>query len=126
MLHGGLDEGAKQPQPTRVTNERNKMSKLKEIRFSYAESMEKLIIPRLVWEQPDIDHEKGGVVYAELPDEIRNYLMEAATKADERREEEVPGGTSVVVENKWPDIAPITTTLDKINLEGETNRKEKK
>ena len=93
------------------------MSKLKEIRFSYTESMEKLIIPRLVWEQPD--HEKGGVVYAELPAEIRDYLMEAATKADERLEEEVPGGTSVVVKNKWPDIAPIGTKLKKLNLEDE-------
>jgi hypothetical protein len=93
------------------------MSKLKEIRFSYAESMEKLIIPRLVWEQPD--HEKGGVVYAELPDEIRDYLMEAATKADEWVEGEAPGGTSVVVENKWPDIAPIGTKLKRINLEDE-------
>ena len=77
--------------------------------------MEKLIIPRLVWEQPD--HEKGGVVYTELPDEIRNYLMEAARKADERLEEEVPGGTSVVVENKWPDIAPIGTKLKRIGGE---------
>jgi hypothetical protein len=94
-----------------------KMSKLKEIRYSYAESMEKLIIPRLVWEQPD--HEKGGVVYAELPDEIRDYLMEAATKADKRLEGEAPGGTSVVVENKWPDIAPIGTKLKKLNLEDE-------
>ena len=93
------------------------MSKLKEIKFSYAASMEKLIIPRLVWEQPD--HEKGGVVHVELPDEIRNYLMEAATKADERLEEEVPGGTSVVVKNKWPEIAPIGTKLKKINLEDE-------
>ena len=95
------------------------MSEIKAIRFSYTESMEKLIIPRLVWEQPDIDHEKGGVVYAELPDEIRNYLMEAARKADERLEEEVPGGTSVLVENEWPDIAPIDTKLKKINLEDE-------
>ena len=88
------------------------MSKLKEIEYSFTASMEKLIIPRLVWEQPD--HEKGGVVYAELPDEIRNYLMEAARKADERLEGEVPGGTSVVVENKWPDIAPIGTKLKRI------------
>jgi len=93
------------------------MSKLKEIKFSYAASMEKLIIPRLVWEQPD--HEKGGVVHVELPDEIRDYLMEAATKADERIEEEVPGGTSVVVKNKWPEIAPIGTKLKKLNLEDE-------
>ena len=93
------------------------MSKLKAIEYSFTASMEKLIIPRLVWEQPD--HEKGGVVYAELPDEIRNYLMEAARKADERLEEEVPGGTSVVVENKWPDIAPIGTNLKKLNLEDE-------
>jgi hypothetical protein len=93
------------------------MSKLKEIKFSYAASMEKLIIPRLVWEQPD--HEKGGVVHVELPDEIRDYLMEAATKADERIEEEVPGGTSVVVKNKWPEIAPIGTKLRKLNLEDE-------
>jgi len=100
------------------------MSDIKAIRYSFTASMEKLIIPRLVWEQPD--HEKGGVVYAELPDEIRNYLMETARKADERLEEEVPGGTSVVVENKWPDIAPIGTNLKKLNLEGETNRKEKK
>jgi len=93
------------------------MSKLKEIKFSYTASMEKLIIPRLVWEQPD--HEKGGVVHVELPDEIRDYLMEAATKADERIEEEVPGGTSVMVKNKWPEIAPIGTKLRKLNLEDE-------
>ena len=93
------------------------MSEIKAIRFSYTESMEKLIIPRLVWEQPD--HEKGGIVHVELPDEIRDYLMEAARKADERLEEEVPGGTSVLVENEWPDIAPIDTKLKKINLEDE-------
>jgi len=97
------------------------MSKLKEIKFSYTETMEKLIIPRLVWEQPD--HEKGGVVHVELPDEIRDYLMEAATKADERLEEEVPGGTSVVVKNpsgnvEWPSVAPITTKLKSIGGEG--------
>ena len=93
------------------------MSEIKAIRFSYTESMEKLIIPRLVWEQPD--HEKGGIVHVELPDEIRDYLMEAARKADERLEEEVPGGPSVLVENEWPDIAPIDTKLKKINLEDE-------
>jgi len=95
------------------------MSKLKEIKFSYTASMEKLIIPRLVWEQPDIDHEKGGLIHVELPDEIRDYLMEAAAKADERIEEEVPGKTSVVVKNKWPDISPIGTKLRKLNLEEE-------
>ena len=106
------------------------MSDIKAIRYSYAASMEKLIIPRLLWEQPD--HEdvnsegEANLIQVPLPDEIRNYLMEAARKADERLEEEVPGGTSVMVKNKWPEIAPITTTLDKINLEGETNRKEKK
>ena len=89
------------------------MSKIKAIRYSYTESMEKLIIPRLVWEQPD--HEKGGIVHVELPDEIRDYLMEAATKADERLEQQVPQSTSVMVENKWPDIAPIGTKLKKIN-----------
>ena len=93
------------------------MSKLKEIKFSYAASMEKLIIPRWGWEQPD--HAMCGVVHVPLPDEIRNYLMEAATKADERLEEEVPGGTSVVVKNKWPEIAPIRTKLKKLNLEDE-------
>jgi hypothetical protein len=98
------------------------MSKLKEIRYSYTESMEKLIIPRLKWLGQDIAPESGGFgvkAFVPLPDEIRDYLMEAATKADERREEEVPGGTSVVVENKWPDIAPIGTNLKRINLEDE-------
>ena len=98
------------------------MSKLKEIRYSYAASMEKLIIPRLKWLGQDIAPENGGLgvkAYGPLPDEIRDYLMEAATKADERLEEEVPGGTAVVVENKWPDIAPIDTKLKKINLEDE-------
>ena len=99
------------------------MSKLKEIRYSYTESMEKLIIPRLVWEQPDHEDVNGegeaSLIQVPLPDEIRDYLMEAATKADERREVEVPGGTSVVVENKWPDISPIGTKLKRINLEDE-------
>ena len=98
------------------------MSKLKEIKFSYTASMEKLIIPRLKWLGPaldgwaDLPNENHP---RELPDEIRNYLMEAATKADERLEEEVPGGTSVLVENEWPDIAPIDTKLKKINPGGE-------
>ena len=97
------------------------MSKLKEIKFSYAESMEKLIIPRLVWEQPDHEDVNGegeaSLIQVPLPDEIRNYLMEAARKADERLEQEVPGGTSLVVENKWPDIAPIGTKLKRINID---------
>jgi hypothetical protein len=93
------------------------MSDIKAIRYSFTASMEKLIIPRLVWEQPD--HEKGGVVHVELPDEIRDYLMEAAAKADERLEAEVPGGTSVMVKNKWPEIAPIGTKLKRLNLEDE-------
>ena len=98
------------------------MSDIKAIRFCYAETMEKLIIPRLKWLGPDIAPDNGGFgvkAYGPLPDKIRDYLMEAATKADERLEEEVPGGTAVVVENKWPDIAPIETKLKKINLEGE-------
>jgi hypothetical protein len=93
------------------------MSKLKEIRYSYAETMEKLIIPRLKWLGQDITPENGGLgvkAYVPIPDKISSYLMEAATKADERLEEEVPGGTSVVVKNKWPDIAPIATKLKKI------------
>ena len=98
------------------------MSKLKEIRYSYAATMEKLIIPRLKWLGQDIAPENGGFgvkAFVPLPDKIRDYLMEAAAKADERLEEEVPGGTAVVVENKWPDIAPIETKLKKINLEDE-------
>ena len=98
------------------------MSDIKAIRYSYAATMEKLIIPRLKWLGQDIAPENGGFgvkAFVPLPDEIRDYLMEAATKADERLEEEVPGGTAVVVENKWPDIAPIETKLKKINLEDE-------
>ena len=90
---------------------------MNEIKYSYAETMEKLITPRLKWLGQDITPESGGLgvkSYGPLPDEIRDYLMEAATKADERLEEEVPGGTSVVVKNKWPDIAPITTKLRKV------------
>lgn len=95
---------------------------MNEIRYSYAETMEKLIIPRLKWVGQDIAPENGGFgvkANVPLPDEIRDYLMEAATKADERLEEEVPGGTSVVVKNpsgnvEWPSVAPITTKLRKI------------
>jgi hypothetical protein len=90
---------------------------MNEIRYSYAETMEKLITPRLKWLGQDIAPENGGLgvkSYGPLPDEIRDYLMEAATKADERLEGQVPGGTSVVVENKWPDIAPIDTKLKRI------------
>jgi hypothetical protein len=96
------------------------MSKLNEIRFSYAETMEKLIVPRLKWLGPDIASGGLGVkAYGPLPDEIKDCLMEAATKADERLEEEVPGGTAVIVENEWPDIAPIDTKLKRLNLEDE-------
>jgi len=99
------------------------MSEIKAIRYSYKESMEKLIIPRLVWEQPnhdDVNAEgEASLVEVPLPDEIRDYLMEAATKADERLEAEVPGGTSVMVENKWPELKPIKTELKRLNLEGE-------
>jgi len=94
---------------------------MNEIKYSYTESMEHLIIPRLVWEQPDHEDVNGegeaSLIQVPLPDEIRDYLMEAATKADERLEEEVPGGTSLVVENKWPDIAPIGTKLKRINID---------
>ena len=96
------------------------MSKLKEIRFSYTESMEKLIIPRLVWEQPD--HEdvnsegEASLIQVPLPDEIRDYLMEAATKADERLKQQVPEVDRVVAKKSdWlPVIKPITTKLRKI------------
>ena len=95
---------------------------MNEIKYSYAETMEKLIIPRLKWLGQDIAPENGGLgvkAYGPLPDKIRNYLMEAARKADERLEQQVPGGTSVIVENEWPDIAPIDTKLKKITLEDE-------
>ena len=99
------------------------MSEIKAIRYSYKESMEKLIIPRLVWEQPnhdDVNAEgEASLVEVPLPDEIRDYLMEAATKADERLEQQVPQSTSVMVENKWPDLTPINTELKMLNLEGE-------
>jgi len=88
--------------------------KIKEIKYSYIESMEHLIIPRLLWEGAPLPNENYPT---QLPDEIRNYLMEAARKADERLEQEVPGGTSLVVENKWPDIAPIGTKLKRINID---------
>ena len=42
-----------------------------------------------------------------------------AYKIDQPIPSEVPGGTSVMVENKWPDIAPIGTKLKKINPGGE-------
>jgi len=92
------------------------MSELKEIKYSYTESMEHLILPRLLWEGAPLPNENYPT---QLPDEIKAYLMEAARKADERLEQEVPGGTSVLVENKWPDIAPIDTKLKKINPGGE-------
>ena len=95
------------------------MSKLKAIRYSYTESMEKLIIPRLLWELPDDHPHPECQAQVRLPDEIKAYLMEATRKADERLEQEVPGGTSLVVENEWPDIAPIDTKLKKINPGGE-------
>jgi len=98
------------------------MSKVKAIRYSYTESMEKLIIPRLKWLGQDISPENGGFgvkAFVPLPDEIKAYLMEAARKADERLEQEVPGGTSVMVNNKWPEISITSVKLRKINLEGE-------
>jgi hypothetical protein len=97
--------------------ERNKMSKLNEIRFSYAETMEKLIIPRLKWLGPDIASGGLGVkAYGPLPDEILDYLMEAATKADERLKQQVPEVDRVVVKKSdcLPVIKPITTKLRKI------------
>ena len=85
------------------------MSELKAIRYSYTESVKCLVIPRLLW----------GKTGKGLPVEIKDYLLEMATKADERLEQQVPGGTSVIVENEWPDIAPIDTKLKKINPGGE-------
>ena len=85
------------------------MSELKAIRYSYTESVKCLVIPRLLW----------GKTGKGLPVEIKDYLLEMATKADERLEQQVPGGTSVIVENEWPDIAPIDTKLKKITLEDE-------
>ena len=49
------------------------MSKLKEIKFSYAETMEKLIVPRLKWLGQDIASGGLGVkAYVPLPDEIKD------------------------------------------------------
>jgi hypothetical protein len=95
------------------------MSKLNEIKFSYAETMEKLIIPRLKWLGQDIAPESGGFgvkANVPLPDEIRDYLLEAATKADERLKQQVPEVDRVVVQKSdcLPVIQPITTKLRKI------------
>ena len=99
------------------------MSKLNEIRFSYAETMEKLIIPRLKWLGQDIAPESGGFgvkANVPLPDEIRDYLLEAANKADERLKQQVPEVDRVVVQKSdcLPVIQPITTKLRKIGGEG--------
>ena len=99
------------------------MSKLNEIKFSYAETMEKLIVPRLKWLGPDIAPESGGFgvkANVPLPDEIRDYLLEAATKADERLKQQVPEVDRVVVKKSdcLPVIQPITTKLRKIGGEG--------
>ena len=93
------------------------MSKLKEIKYSYAEVMEKLIVPRLVWEKPN--HDSADAIHqgqVPLPDEIRDYLMEAATKADERLREQVPEVDHVTAKasDVLPVIKPITTKLRKI------------
>ena len=95
------------------------MSKLNEIKFSYAETMEKLIIPRLKWLGQDIAHESGGFgvkAFVPLPDEIRDYLLEAATKADERLKQQVPEVDRVTAKKSdlLPVIKPITTKLRKI------------
>jgi len=93
---------------------------MNEIKYSYTESMEKLIIPRLVWEQPDHEDVNGegeaSLIQVPLPDEIRDYLMEAATKADERLKQQVPEVDRVVVKKSdcLPVIKPITTKLRKI------------
>jgi len=88
------------------------------IKYSYAASMEQLIIPRLLWEQPD--YNKAKVLHVRLPDEIRDYLMEAATKADERLKQLVPEVDRVVAKKSdvLPGIKPITTKLRKIGGEG--------
>jgi hypothetical protein len=95
------------------------MSKLKKIRYSYAETMEKLITPRLKWLGQDITPESGGLgvkSYGPLPEESRDYLMDAATKADERLKQQVPEVDRVVAKKSdWlPAIKPITTKLRKI------------
>ena len=95
------------------------MSKVKAIRYSYTESMEKLIIPRLKWLGQDISPENGGFgvkAFVPLPDEIKAYLMEAARKADERLKQQVPEVDRVVAKkSNWlPVIKPITTKLRKI------------
>tara|TARA_R110002020_G_scaffold189481_4_gene388684 strand:- start:5609 stop:5911 length:303 start_codon:yes stop_codon:yes gene_type:complete len=100
------------------------MSKLKEIKYSYAEVMEKLIVPRLVWEKPNHDSENSDgeatLVQVPLPDEIKDYLMEAATKADERLREQVPEVDNVTAKasDVLPIIKPITTKLRKIGGQG--------
>ena len=96
---------------------------MNEIKFSYAETMEKLIIPRLKWLGQDIAPESGGFgvkANVPLPDEIRDYLLEAATKADERLKQQVPEVDRVVVQKSdcLPVIQPITTKLRKIGGEG--------
>tara|TARA_R110000824_G_scaffold12895_3_gene56265 strand:- start:270 stop:563 length:294 start_codon:yes stop_codon:yes gene_type:complete len=93
---------------------------MNEIRYSYTETMEQLVIPRLVWEKPDhedINSEgEASLIQVPLPDEIKDYLMEAATKADERLKQQVPEVDRVVAKKSdWlPVIKPITTKLRKI------------
>ena len=89
---------------------------MNEIRYSYAETMEKLIIPRLKWLGQDNSEGEASLIQVPLPDEIRDYLMEAATKADERLKQQVPDVDRVVAKKSdWlPVIKPITTKLRKI------------